>query len=760
MRRLCGAEPCNLWGALGVLAAGLVVTALASLYIKAEVESSAQREFDFTSNETRLEIEARLKAGAQILRSGVALFDASETVSRDAWRTFTRRLEIDQHLPGIQGIGFASLIPRAQLEQHVQTIRSEGFPDYQVRPAGERETYSAIIYLEPFEDRNLRAFGYDMLSEPVRRAAMERARDEYTAALSGKVTLVQETDKDVQAGVLMYVPVYRHGVPLETLAQRRAAILGWVYSPYRMTDLMRGTLWHWDRGQNDRQILLQVYDGDMSTADTLLYDSEGATGKSPASTARVARLIPVDFAGHRWTLRFTYPGGLAAWADYGSVWLVLFGGTISSLLLSGLMLWRLQRVRFYRERAEAGEALRDSEERYRALVEKSADGILIADLETKMFKFANPAMCRMLGYTEHELKTLGTPNIVPKDDLPRAVAEFEAQARGEKTVAPDIPLLRKDGTRFIVDVNATTIPFGGRLSMLGIFRDITERKRMEAQLRQQQNLVSTGTLARGMAHEINNPIMGIMNYAELIKDEADGNASLAAYATEIIAEGRRVARMTQSLLGYTEQRGTPAFETARLEDLVAAVLPPAAEAAREKGIAVSCDIPADLPPVSCRRSQLEQVITALLANAMEAWDMNIQAHAGSKKIRFSAREMKGALVNGHSSLVNDQPPMTNDAPKAYLTHDADRRVRSVRLTVEDNGPGIPAAIRERVFDPFFTTKDRTKHAGLGLWISRSLAQEHGGELMFESETGHGTRFHMDLPVEDNAFGPLEKDCHE
>jgi len=136
------------------------------------------------------------------------------------------------------------------------------------------------------------------------------------------------------------------------------------------------------------------------------------------------------------------------------------------------------------ERKRTEEALLDSEVRYRTLFEISADGILIADIETKTFKYANPALCRMLGYTEEELKTLGLADIHPKEDLPRVVAEFEAQARGDKTLAPDIPCLRKDGTIFYADINTSTFTMDGRPYNVGFFRDITERKRTEEALQE------------------------------------------------------------------------------------------------------------------------------------------------------------------------------------------------------------------------------------------------------------------------------------
>jgi len=133
-----------------------------------------------------------------------------------------------------------------------------------------------------------------------------------------------------------------------------------------------------------------------------------------------------------------------------------------------------------RKRAE--EMLRESEIRYRTLFQASSDGILIADLETKSFRYANPAVCRLLGYSVTELTTMGVAAIHPKADLPRVMAEFEAQSRGDKTLAVDLPCLRKDGTIVYADVVAGAITIDGRACNVGFFRDITERKRAEEKL--------------------------------------------------------------------------------------------------------------------------------------------------------------------------------------------------------------------------------------------------------------------------------------
>ena len=254
----------GLW-ALGILVVGLPTTAVMALHQKLDADEDARRAFHFVCEEVGLRVEGRLREHEQILRSAAGFFADDNEVTREEWHEYAERQKLGQKLPGIQGIGFAMLVPGERLAQHIQEVRAEGFPGYRVWLEGDREAYSSIIFLEPFSGRNLRAFGYDMLSEPIRRAAMDRARDTDEVALSGKVTLVQETDRDVQPGTLMYAPVYRMREPHETVAERRAALIGWVYSPYRMNDLMEGIL----GGPADRaKVDLKIYDDKIASSES------------------------------------------------------------------------------------------------------------------------------------------------------------------------------------------------------------------------------------------------------------------------------------------------------------------------------------------------------------------------------------------------------------------------------------------------------------------------------------------------------------
>ena len=385
-----------------------------------------------------------------------------------------------------------------------------------------------------------------------------------------------------------------------------------------------------------------------------------------------------------------------------------------------------------RKQAEA--ALRDSEQRYRALFEGATEGILVANVETRKFHYANPAICKLLGYTAEELTQMDVQRIHPAESFPAVCAAFEAQARGELRLAVELPCLRKNGEILYVNVNTARVEIDGRPSLVGFFSDITEGKRHEAERREleknvqeKQKLAAVGTLACGMGHEINNPIMGIINYAQLIKDRLQGkNEALEAFAGEIVIEAERIAGIVRGLSAFAT-RDTATRAVVPVSEFIDAALSPMRAMLTHDHITLAVDVPDDLPTVLCDPRQIEQVLTSLVSNARDALNEKYPGHDENKKVVVSATEVTMSLGN------------------------ADRRIRAVRLTVEDHGTGIPDAVREHIFEPFFTTKDKSVGAGnigkgLGLFVSYAIVQEHEGSLRVESEVGQWTRFDVDLPV--------------
>ena len=473
----------SIWLAWVLLSVGLIATIVTTIYVRMDVEADAKREFDFACIQIQLMIDARMNAYAQILTSATAFFDASDEVTREEWHNFTMQQKLEQRLPGVQGIGFSLMIPRERLEQHIQEIRSQGFPDYNVKPEGNREIYTSIIYLEPFSGRNLRAFGYDMFSEPVRRMAMERAMDLNVATLSGKVILAQETDQEVQAGTLMYVPVYRKGMSTETVADRRAALYGWVYSPYRMNDLMQGILKGWDI-ELERLIRLQIFDTGQLSVDSLLYDSQPKGDVETVKASRLTLQTHSVFNDHFWSLHFTRADGQLG---YGHVYSVFFGGTIISMLLFGLLV-SLLNTRFMAQRMadQLTMHLRESKEKYRLLVENSHDIIytLTAD---GVFVFVSPAWTVLLGHPFNQVVGTSFKSFVHPDDIPGCMVFLQAVIKtGQRQEGVEYRVQHTDGSWYWH--TSSGVPFkdkaGAIIGFYGIARDITKHRRLEEALKQ------------------------------------------------------------------------------------------------------------------------------------------------------------------------------------------------------------------------------------------------------------------------------------
>ncbi|WP_458735266.1 EAL domain-containing protein [Zobellella taiwanensis] len=316
-----------------ILALGLLISAFAALQVKRVGEADAVKNFAFSADQLAIKIEERLAAYALVLRGGAGLFDASDAVTREEWRQYAAKLQISEVAGGIEAIGFARLLRPEELAGHIAQMRAEGFADYRIRPAGRRPLYGTVLFLEPFRDRNLLALGYDMFSDPVRRAAMLQARDTGRAALTGKVELVTETAGQAQPATLMYVPVYRKGTSWNTLVQRRQALIGWSYGAYRMQDLMHGIFG--DRLAHPEQpVGLRIFDGDRADPHQLLYQNLDRPHQAAPSPFFQQRLI--DFNGRQWLLTFDHANP-AAGIDHTAAWATLSGGTALSMLLFSLI---------------------------------------------------------------------------------------------------------------------------------------------------------------------------------------------------------------------------------------------------------------------------------------------------------------------------------------------------------------------------------------------------------------------------------------
>lgn len=371
-------------------------------------------------------------------------------------------------------------------------------------------------------------------------------------------------------------------------------------------------------------------------------------------------------------------------------------------------------------------ALVESEQRFRAVFDHGSDGILVADPEDGTFLLANRVMCELLGYSREELLDLRVADIHPPEHLPAVEAEFEKHRRGEAELAHELPLMRKDGSVFFAELASSLVEVHGGKYVIGMFRDLTERRRaaqekleQEVRARHQQKLEAIGTLASGIAHEINNPLTVMMNMGQLILDEKDSTPVIREYAGMVVNEAERVATIVRALLAFArqEQQGAAPVQVA---EIITATLEVAGALFRRDQINVQTRIAPGLPLVICRSQQIQQVLVNLLTNARDAVCERYPQAAELRKILIEASRVKkeGQVL--------------------------------VRIMVEDWGTGIPPEVAERVFDPFFSTKPKHKGTGLGLSTSFNIVKSHGGRLWFATEPGEGSRFYLDLRAEEGA----------
>jgi PAS domain S-box-containing protein len=368
------------------------------------------------------------------------------------------------------------------------------------------------------------------------------------------------------------------------------------------------------------------------------------------------------------------------------------------------------------ERVRMEEALRQSEEKYQTVMENIEEAYFEVDLAGN-FTFFNDALCHQLGYSREELIGMNYRVYTPPERQKTAFATYNRIYRtGEPAEIFDALQIRKDGKPISVESSAAPIrnERGEIVGFRGVTRDVTERKLAEEEKRQLEQkaqlasrLASVGELASGVAHEINNPLTGVIGYAHLLLARKDIPKDMIR-DVEIINEGaQRVAGIVKKLLAFARQT-RPEQRYVNINELIHNTLDLQAYALAANNIKVSLQLARDLPMTIADPGQLQQVFLNLIMNAETA--------------------MKLARDKGKLSIKTEHPDNT------------------IRIYFKDTGHGIAKENLESIFDPFFTTREVGQGTGLGLSVCHGIVTEHKGRIWVESEPGKGATFIVELPT--------------
>ncbi len=377
-------------------------------------------------------------------------------------------------------------------------------------------------------------------------------------------------------------------------------------------------------------------------------------------------------------------------------------------------------VRDMTERILAEKVLRRSEERFRTVLEDMDNGYFELD-PRGYYTFVNDAMCKILGLSRAEIVARHFSNFIdPSDDKfidnSRAIIS-EVTARGVTRSGMFGTIVKGDGSRRIIGVSASPMKdtAGVITGVRGITRDITDRIKMEQQLLIASKLASIGELAAGVAHEINNPLTAIMGYAQLLANDDEVPVNIKSDLEKIYNQSQRAARIVQNLLTFARNY-TPEKSVIDLNELILKTLELRSYEHKVGNTEVITELQSGLPGISADENQIQQVILNVIINAEQS--IAVKKKAGTIKIVTRAAEDK------------------------------------IRISISDDGPGIPREILDRLFDPFFTTKDVGQGTGLGLSVCHGIITNHGGRIYAESVVGEGATFIIELPVSKDNSGKV------
>ncbi|HWI59849.1 MAG TPA: CHASE domain-containing protein, partial [Bacillota bacterium] len=745
-----------------VLLASLLLTLWVWRLVDKSTQELGQARFDLQAEGIRNDILERMDNNERMLRGCVGLFNALPEVTRQTWRAYIESLQLERNYPGVEGVGFAKRVQPAELASHLQQMHAEGFTNYSVRPEGVRPEYFPVIFLEPFEKRNLRAFGFDTFSEAMRRATMERARDTGQAALTGKVILVQESPAEpMQSGFLLYFPVYAKGRPLRSSQERRAALLGFAYSPLRAGDFLQATLF-----PEHAEVSVEVFDGAGTRPEGQLFDSSlevapgQETGKhgegrpkaerrkpSAETPARFTRSLQMQLYGQTWTVNIASLPGLEKTLVSSKPEVTLAGGIVLSWLLFGLTWAQASRQRaemaLRRAKAELEQRVQErtaelaqtnarlgqSEEDLKHAQAVAHTGSWRLDIQRNELLWSDETY-RIFGISKGTPLTYETflNRILPED---RAAVDQAWQAALQGAPYDIEHRIRVQDTvkwvreRAVLEASAQGQLIGG----FGTVQDITERKAVEEMLRQTRDAVARANaelerrvqertrsleeatkllndFCYSIAHDLKAPIRAQVSFAQILLTKSGRQLGPEGrhYAERIVEAASRQGQLVSDLLAHMSLgRADLPLEPVPLAKALALAQTDLRLEIEQRHARLHI---AELAqPVLANPASLHLVLLNLLSNALK-----FVPRGSRPEIKVWAEEVQ------REGVRSEERPTAELRSQETLNSQRSTRNSFVRLWVEDNGIGIPLEQREKLFGVFQRLHPREPYPGTGIGL--------------------------------------------
>lgn len=736
---------------LPVLVFLLLGTATLFIYDRQkEIELTAfNEELNRASAAFTTEINGRLNLHAQFLRSVQAFSSTHNLGDALAWQTFSEEVKAFEHLPGMYAFAYARALNSGDKAHYTVDMRKRlNNPQFEIYPQGQQAMTLPVTLTSPDTPLMKTVLGFDLLSEPVRREAIQNAIASRDISLSGRITIVNDNKKT--PGFALIKAVYRNNMPSSTVAERRAAVSGIVMMAYRIDEFLAPIT----RNLENRFILQLFDDGDSdrSTEEPpkLLYSSD-PEWRAQHSTNPLHHEI--QFGNRNWIIHL-YPRSDRAPNTVTTTGLILISGLMLSLLLSLLIFHQST----HRQRAEnyarqLTSQLRKSEERFRFAAAGTHDGLWDQNLQTGE-DYLSPRLGEIFGFTPLEMPSFVSDyerRVLPEDESRRRACLREHLQHGEpydvevriRKFNGEIAWIRIRGEA-VRDVKGQVIRLAGSVS------DVTQLHLAEEELRAHrddlQRLVDERTarlenalhqanfanqakseFLTNMSHELRTPMHAIISFATLGQNRAETAQDIKQkmYFDRIVQSANRLLALINDLLDLSKLESGRQPLTLTTVDLFSLVKTISAHlesliTGRQLTLQIETGNTAE-QTIRADHKRIEQVLHNLLSNA----------------VKFSPA---GGVIRVHFHEA--------ELPNGRRTQDAGTQP-ALKIQVIDNGPGIPEGELEAIFDKFYQsslTKTGAGGTGLGLAICREAVQQHHGTITATNNQAGGAMFTVTLPA--------------